>query len=190
MTRAIARVSVDQDSGHHGYGKAIAWSDDQTTQQSNQSGKPSEKAKGPYAGSGDVLIGTEKLGVTNNVGDEIVGYGVHRQYDFREEHIPMGDSQPEGRTVRLEGAEFPWLKTASDTVFVNSRGAGRKGDFTICGAAIRTGNETVQVGGSDPDINLDEVPILEKIKIELEPPSIEIELDDLEKANLLEAINR
>ena len=192
MTRAITRVSIDKDSGHSQYGQAVAWSEDQTTQQSNQSGKFSEKAKGPYAGSGNVLVGTENLGVTNNVGDEIVGYGVHRQYDFREEHVPFGDSQPEGKTIRLEGAEFPWLKTASDTVFVNSRGAGREGDFTICGASIRTGNETVQVGGSDPDINLDEVPILEKIKIEFEstPISIELGLTDLEKARLKQDLNR
>ena len=188
MTRAITRVSIDKDSGHSpDYGQAVAWSSDQATQRSNQSGKPSERARGPYAGSGDVLIGTEKLGITNNVGDEIVGYGVHRQYDFREEHVPFYNSQPEGKTIRLENAEFPWLKTGSDTVFVNGRGAGRVGDFTICGATILDGNDTVQVGGSDPDMNVNEVPILERIKIELETPSIE---DDLEKANLLEAIKR
>jgi len=192
MTRAITRVAIDKDSGHApSYGQAVAWSVDQLAQQKNLSGTPSEKAKGPYAGSGDVLVGTENLGVIDKNGDEIVGYGVHRQYDFRAEHVPFNDdSEPESGTRRLEGAKFPWLKTASDTVFVNSRGAGRKGDFTICGAAIRTGNETVQVGGSDPDINLDEVPILEKIKMELEFTSIKIELDAEEKANLLEAINR
>ena len=188
MSRAITRVSIDKDSGHSpDYGQSVAWSTDQVTQQSNQSGTPSERARGPYAGSGDVLIGTEKLGITNNVGDEIVGYGVHRQYDFREEHVPIYNSQPEGKTIRLEGAEFPWLKTGSDTVLVNSRRAGRVGDFTVCGATIRDGNDTVQVGGSDPDMNVSEVPVLEKIKIELESASIE---DDLEKAKLLEAINR
>ena len=192
MTRAITRVAIDKDSGHApSYGQAVAWSVDQLAQQKNLSGTPSEKAKGPYAGSGDVLVGTENLGVIDKNGDEIVGYGVHRQYDFRAEHVPFNDdSEPESGTRRLEGAKFPWLKTASDTVFVNSRGAGREGDFTICGASINTGNETVQVGGSDPDINLDEVPILEKIKMELEFTSIKIELDAEEKANLLEAINR
>ena len=188
MTRAITRVAIDKDSGHApSYGQAVAWSINQLAQQKNLSGTPSEKAKGPYAGSGDVLIGTEKLGITDKNGDEIVGYGVHRQYDFRAEHVPFNDdSEPESGTKRLEGAKFPWLNTASDTVFVNSRGAGRVGDFTICGAAILTGNETVQVGGSDPDIVLDEVPILKAVEKEIE----DTKLDALEQAKLLEAINR
>ena len=63
MTRAITRVAIDKDSGHApSYGQAVAWSINQLAQQKNLSGTPSEKAKGPYAGSGDVLIGTEILG--------------------------------------------------------------------------------------------------------------------------------
>lgn len=188
MTRAITRVIIDKDSGHApAYGQAVAWSVDQLAQQTNLSGTPSEKAKGPYAGSGDVLIGTEKLGMVDKNGDELVGYGVHRQYDFRAEHVPFNDdSEPERGTRRLEGAIFPWLKTASDTVFVNSRGAGRKGDFTICGASILTGNETVQVGGSDPDIVFDETPIIK----EVEKLNLDLKLEDLEEAKFLEAINR
>ena len=50
------------------------------------------------------------------------------------------------------------MKTASDVVFINGRGAGRVGDFTVCGSAILDGNDTVMVGGSDPDINLEEIP--------------------------------
>ena len=190
MSRPITRVSADSDTGHSpAYGRAVAWSEMQEEQRKTKGNNPSEFAQGPYAGSGDVLVGTEKLGVLDDEGNEIVGYGVHRQYDFRTEHVAFQDDvQPETGSGRLEGAKFPWLKTASDTVKVNGRGAGRKGDFTVCGAAILTGNDSVMVGGSDPDINLTIIPPIPREKIEEETKEVEDDKKEVDVEGLKDVV--
>ena len=134
MTRAITRVIIDKDSGHApAYGQAVAWSVDQLAQQTNLSGTPSEKAKGPYAGSGDVKVGP-------------TGVGVHRQFDQRMPHLPIPPNIVVESPAILLGGAFPWLKSGSSTVYVNKQQCGRAGDWTICGAVIKTGELTVLAG--------------------------------------------
>ena len=136
--RPITRVRVDKDSGHAPfYGSSRAYSVAQPRQEEQKTGHSSVNPLGPYAGSGDVLVGSS-------------GIGVHRQFDLRESHIPItqpnGTVPPPESPVLLEGGSFPWLKVGSDTVYVNKQKCGRAGDWTVCGSVVKTGDKTVLVG--------------------------------------------
>ena len=136
--KPITRVKVDRDSGHAPfYAASIAWSLAQLEQDTKNTGLSSIHPQGPYAGSGDVRVGS-------------LGIGVHRQYDLREPHYPIpqpsGQIPPVESPVVLGGGSFPWLEQASSTVFINTQGCGRAGDLTVCGAVILTGDKEVLVG--------------------------------------------
>ena len=133
MNRRVTRVMVDFDTGHGPYALSNAWSASQTTQESNQTGIASVSPNGPYAGSGDVRVGP-------------TGAGVHRQFDLRKPHLPIPPNVVVEPPAILGGGSFPWLKSGSSTVYVNKQQCGRAGDWTICGAVIKTGEETVLAG--------------------------------------------
>ena len=134
MSRPITRVRIDMDSGHApGYAPTNAYSVAQPAQDSEMTGHSSEKPNGPYAGSGNVRVGTR-------------GLGVHRQFDLRMPHIPIPPNIVIESPAMLEGGSFPWLKTGSSTVYVNTQQCGRAGDITVCGAIIVSGDRTVLVG--------------------------------------------
>ena len=132
--RPITRVRVDMDSGHAPtYAGSVAYSKEQPIQEANKTGNSSVKPVGPYAGSGDVLVGTG-------------GFGVHRQFDLRMPHVNLRNPlEPESPT-NFDGGILPWLKEGSSTVYVNKQKCGRAGDWTICGAVVKTGDKTVLVG--------------------------------------------
>ena len=132
--RPVTRVMVDLDTGHGpAYAFSNAWSAAQATQESDQTGSSSVSPNGPYAGSGDVKVGS-------------TGLGVHRQFDLRMPHFPIPPNFAVESPAILGGGSFPWLKSGSSTVYVNKQQCGRAGDWTICGAVIKTGEETVLVG--------------------------------------------
>ena len=138
MTKPITRVQVDKDSGHApSYAPSVAWGVAQIDQDKNSTGHSSISPDGPYSGSGNVRVGKE-------------GIGVHRQYDIRGTHIPIPTQKypnpPPESKIKLKGGNFPWLETASETVFVNTQGCGRAGDLTVCGASVLTGLTDVLVG--------------------------------------------
>ena len=134
MARPITRVRLDMDSGHApGYAPSNAYSVAQVQQDKEKTGNSSERPHGPYAGSGNVRVGKK-------------GAGIHRQFDIRLPHIPIPPNVVVESPAVLEGGSFPWLKTASSTVYVNTQGCGRQGDITVCGAIIMTGELAVLAG--------------------------------------------
>ena len=134
MGRPITRVTVDMDSGHApGYAPTNAYSTAQPAQDLQNTGHSSSKPNGPYAGSGNVRVGS-------------LGIGVHRQFDLRMPHIPIPPNVVVESPAMIEGGTFPWLKTGSSTVYVNTQQCGRQGDITVCGAIIVSGELTVLAG--------------------------------------------
>ena len=134
LSRPITRILIDKDSGHApGYASSVAYSFAQKAQDENETGLASSQPTGPYAGSGNVKVGAE-------------GRGVHRQFDLRMPHLPIPPNTTVESSVVLEGGNFPWLKTGSETVYINTQKCGRKGDWTVCGAVITDGLKDVLVG--------------------------------------------
>ena len=134
MNRPATRIKLDLDSGHApGYAPSNAYSAAQPKQDAEMTGYSSTKPNGPYAGSGNVRVG-------------VLGIGIHRQFDIRMPHIPIPPNVVVESPAMLEGGTFPWLKTGSSTVYVNTQKCGRQGDITVCGAIIISGDPTVLVG--------------------------------------------
>ena len=132
--RPVTRILIDPDSGHAPlYAPGVAFSIQQSKQTAEETGYSSTKPNGPYAGSGNVRVGS-------------AGMGIHRQFDLRSPHLPIPPNPTVEPPAVLEGGSFPWLRTGSSTVYVNTQKCGRAGDFTVCGAAIMSGELTVLAG--------------------------------------------
>lgn len=90
---------------------------------------------------GTVVIGCDEdptTTATDECSDDVLidGIGIVREGDAVESHtFPSCDEHA------------PPLTSFSGTVFINGKGAGRKGDTYGCGAEIITGAATVFIGG-------------------------------------------